>query len=362
MGVAMETFAQDGEGVTVTVRHTDGRAETEQFGWLVGCDGAHSTTRHGLGLSFDGDIIDTDWILGDYYVSSAPFNVSELTTYWHRDGPIIFFPMSAGRYRIVASFGPSGKDKPEPLSQDAFQRLIDSRAPVGVKLETEVWMSTFRINERQTPTYDSGRILLAGDAAHIHSPAGGQGMNTGMQDSFNLAWKLALTARGLTKSSALLQSYTPERHAVGAGIISGAGRLTKLALISNPALQDLRNVALHLVMGLPPVQHAMSEQITEISTGYPHSELNGPSSGSKQKPGTRMRPRDGEAPYGSGETPLFTLRANETPPFTHALVDPAVRPNPEGEDIELVRPDGYLAMSAPQGGWDLVSAYLDRVA
>jgi 2-polyprenyl-6-methoxyphenol hydroxylase-like FAD-dependent oxidoreductase len=360
MGVALDSFSQDSQGVSVTVRHPGGFIESEQFGWLIGCDGAHSSVRHGLGLSFDGDVINTDWALGDFYLFGAPFGLNELTTYWHRDGPIIFFPMAPGRYRIIASLGPSGDGAPATLSRDEFQELVDSRAPVGIKLDNAVWISAFRINERQVPTYGSGRVFLAGDAAHIHSPAGGQGMNTGMQDAFNLAWKLALTARGLTTSPALLESYSPERHAVGAEVIAAAGRMTTLALAANPVLQELRNVALRCVLGLPPVRNMLAEQMAEISTGYPKSSLNGPGSGSHQKPGMRMRPVDGEAPYGSGDIPLFTLRTNEAPPITHALVDPAVRPN-AGTGIDLVRPDGYLATSVSQGEWDVVAAYLDRL-
>jgi 2-polyprenyl-6-methoxyphenol hydroxylase-like FAD-dependent oxidoreductase len=360
-GTELKGLTQDEGGVVATVSYPDGRLATERFGWVVGCDGAHSVVRHGLGLSFDGDTIATDWGLGDFLLTGVPFGYDELVTYWHHDGPIIYFPLARNRYRIIASLGPSKGDKPTPPTVEEFQALVDTRSPVGIKLGEPVWLSAFRINERQVPTYRTGRVFLAGDAAHVHSPAGGQGMNTGMQDAFNLAWKLALTARGLTASPTLLDSYSPERHAVGAEVIAAAGRLTKMALISNPVAQEIRNALGHLILGLTPVRNAIEAQMTELSTGYPDSSLNGPHRGSRQKPGTRMKPLDGEVPYGTGDIPRFTLRANESPSFVHSLVDPVVRPGTPGNGIELVRPDGYLAMSAHAGDWGSVKAYLDRI-
>ena len=243
LGVELEGVTQDSDGVTASIRHPDGRVGTERFDWLVACDGAHSPVRHSLGLSFEGDTIDTDWGLGDFHLSGAPFGMDELATYWHRDGPIVVFPLAPGRYRLIASLGPSKGGTPVPPTPEGFQALVDSRGPAGIKLSDPIPGSpAFRINERQVPTYRSGRVFLAGDAAHVHSPAGAQGMNTGMQDAFNLAWKLALTAVSypLAEVSRELQ---PERHAVGAEVIATAGRLTKLALLSNPLAVEIRNSA-----------------------------------------------------------------------------------------------------------------------
>src|SRR5262249_51618041 len=155
----------------------------------------------------------------------------------------------------------------------------------------------------QVDSYRSGRIFLAGDAAHVHSPAGGQGMNTGIQDAINLAWKLALVCRGLSSAPVLLDSYDAERRPVGAEVIRESGRLTMAATLESHALQDLRNFVAHWVLGLSPVQQFAAGTITEISIGYPDSPLNGRSAGPGA--GTRVQPVAGEIRYGAADSPRF---------------------------------------------------------
>lgn len=365
LDVELAAFSQDSDGVQATLRHADGRVETERFAWLIACDGSHSTVRHGLGLSFEGDTLDTDWALGDFHLTGSPYPSSEIFTYWHEEGPLIFFPMAPGRYRIIASLAPSNGAVPAPPTPEAFQTIINRRGSSSIVLGAPIWTSTFRINERQIPSYRAGRVFLAGDAAHIHSPAGGQGMNTGMQDAINLAWKLAMVCRGFS-ASPLLDSYDTERRPVGAEVIATAGRMTKIATIQNPLARHVRNIVAHFMLGLPPVQRALEGAMTEVSIGYPDSPLSGAASGPTQA-GQRMRPRDGEAPYGAGDAPRFTVRAQAVPgkpapTLRTDLVDPAIRPAAPGVGIELVRPDGYLAMSVVDQNWALVEAYLARLA
>ena len=358
LGVELAGFAQDAEGVTATLRHADGRSETARFAWLVACDGSHSAVRSGLNLGFAGETMGTEWALGDFLLDGAPFPLSDLATYWHEKGPLVLFPLGPGRYRIIYSMGPAGDHAPPVPTQADFQATMDERGPAGITLSKPIWTSVFRINERQVPNYRVGRIFLAGDAAHVHSPAGGQGMNTGMQDAINLAWKLALVCRGLATTPVLLDSYDAERRPVGAEVIASAGRLTKIALLSNPIAQHLRNALAHVMLGLPPVQRKLEGSMTEISVGYPHSPLN-----AGHGAGLRMAPVDGEAPYGAGDSPRFTLRAKgamgELSSAARALLDPVVRP---GQGIALVRPDGYLALNARDGDWSAVAAYLDGLS
>ena len=275
LGVELVHFVQDSYGVATTLRRSDGTDETSRFSWVIGCDGAHSTIRHKLGLPFVGDTMPIDWTLGDFHMNGSPFGLEELATYWHQDGFIVFFPMAPGRYRIIASLGPSTNQEPIPPSLKEFQEIVDKRGPGGLVLSDSLWTTAFRINERQVANYRSGRIFLAGDSAHVHSPAGGQGMNTGIQAAVNLAWKLALVCRGISDAPELLDSYSSERRPVGAAVIRSAGRLSNLATIRNSSAQQVRNAMFHVIMGLKPMRQVMEESMTEISVGYPKSPLNG---------------------------------------------------------------------------------------
>jgi FAD binding domain len=227
-----------------------------------------------------------------------------------------------------------------------------------------IWLAGFRINGRKVANYRSGRVFLLGDAAHVHSPAGGQGMNTGMQDAFNLAWKLALVARG-SGNEHLLDSYSAERSAVGDEVLKAADRLTLIGTLKNPALQSLRNIVGHLAFGLPAVEHAFADTMTEVAIGYPHSPLNGPGlhGGTGPKPGERVVPTGDTIPPGSGGKPLFALFAEQNGAVGNLLerfqgvLDPEVRKPLSLDGIWLVRPDGYVACSAHDEG--VIAEYLD---
>ncbi|MDQ0509601.1 FAD-dependent oxidoreductase [Ancylobacter amanitiformis] len=367
LGVGLEHVAPDDDGVTATLRHADGRAESARFGWLIACDGAHSVIRHALGLSFEGDTLGNDWAQGDFHMTGVPFPPNEFATWWHGEGPAVLFPLGGGRYRLILGLGPSGPEVPPPPAPAAFQTLLNRRGANDIVLTDTLWTTSFRINERQVNRYRAGRVFLAGDAAHVHSPAGGQGMNTGMQDAMNLAWKLALIARGLSRARVLLDSYDPERRAVGAEVIASSGRLTRLATLQSPVARHIRNAVLPFVLGLPPVQHTLEGTLTETSTHYAQSPLNGVSWQAGAQAGARMVPLAGEPPYGAGDTPRFTLRASPSagpppPGLLDALIDPVLRPNPVSGGIELVRPDGYLAMAVADGEWEPVAAYLDAIS
>ncbi len=241
-GVELASFTHGPAGVDAVLRHADGREEQVAAGWLVGCDGAHSAVRHGLQAPFVGETLDSDWILADVHLRDCPVPAHEAAIYWHRDGVFLLFPIAPGRYRLLADLPPSGAAHPPTPTLDEVQAITDRRGPAGTTLFDPVWLAGFRINGRKVASYRHGRTFLAGDAAHIHSPAGGQGMNTGMQDAVNLAWKLALVDRGTCRDS-LLDSYSPERSHVGDQVLKGAERLTKVATLKNPVAQRLRNLA-----------------------------------------------------------------------------------------------------------------------
>lgn len=358
-------FTEACDGVEARLRHADGYEETVQAPWLLGCDGAHSAVRHGLGLAFTGSAQGDDWLLADVRLDGpgAP-PPDEIATYLHRDGPFVIFPIPNGRARVVATVGKTeaGHARPDPTLAEV-QALVDRRAGGDIRVSDPVWLTNFRINERKVSEYRHGRVFLAGDAAHIHSPAGGQGMNTGMQDAVNLAWKLAMVIRG-TAGEGLLDSYSPERSAVGDLVLRNAGRLTDLATLSNPAAQFARNLALRFLLGLHAVRDRIATTMSEIEIAYRESPLShGPGAGARWPPEAYAG-----LPPGAGGEPRFVLYAADmrrgaalTRRFPR-LLEPAPRPSPERSDLVIVRPDGYVALAAREAAWDDAERYLSTLA
>jgi 2-polyprenyl-6-methoxyphenol hydroxylase-like FAD-dependent oxidoreductase len=363
--VELTTFKSNADGIEAVLRHADGGEETVSADWLIGCDGAHSAVRHGLNEPFSGETMNSDWMLADLHMTGYPYPDSEASVYWHQDGAFVIFPISPGRYRVLADLPATSAAHPPTPTLEEVQAIIDRRGPGGLKAFDPIWLAGFRINGRKVSSYRWGRVFLAGDAAHVHSPAGGQGMNTGMQDAFNLAWKLALVVREKCDEH-LLDSYSPERSTVGDEVLKSASRLTEIGTTKSPALQMLRNTVSHVMFGLKPVQHAFADNMTEVSIGYPKSPLNGPGlAGSGPKPGERVVPVAGQVPVGSGDTPLFALFTEETSAIAdlvkryEGLLDSDIRPPLDKSGIYLVRPDGYVAGSFRKA--DEIASYLDRL-
>ena len=366
--VSGERFIQSEASVETTLRGSDGREEIVRSAWLIGCDGAHSLVRHGLGVEFHGETLLTDWVLADVQVHGLKIRATELAIFWHGDGVLAFFPLSETRYRVIADVGQSKNSPPPQPTLQQIQTLVDQRAPEGISLTEPIWLSGFRINERKVKDYRDGRVFLAGDAAHVHSPAGGQGMNTGMQDAFNLAWKLALAARGFGGAETLLDSYSVERSAIGDQVLAAAGRLTAVSVLQNHAAQAIRNLVAPVIFGLHSIEQKMAETLTEVSVRYLHSPLNGESlhDDAFPKSGERIAPFADELPFGVDAEPRFLLCAEKNHAITalllkHAdLLDPTLRA-PRGEGILLIRPDGYAACSAKAGDVETIEHYFHRL-
>jgi len=375
--VELARFTHHATGVSGVLQHADGREETCEAQWMVGCDGAHSAVRKGLGLSFLGNTLLSSWVLADIHVKGYPFPDSEIATYWHEDGVLVVFPISPGRYRVIADVEQieesadsnaaraDGRQSlpPEPtLGQ--IQAIMDQRGPGGMIAADPIWLSAFRINERKVADYRMGRVFVAGDAAHVHSPAGGQGMNTGMQDALNLAWKLAAVCCGSCDDGALLDSYSVERSAVGAKVLAAAGRLTVVATMRNPVAQSVRNLIGRLLLGLAPVRNTLVNQMTEVSIGYDESPLNGPTISGGPDPGDRIPPLEAQVPVGSGDSPRFALFAEPGEEVSRLLakfpqsLDPVLRQPFHPQGLWLVRPDGYAACAAKCSNEGAIADYL----
>jgi 2-polyprenyl-6-methoxyphenol hydroxylase-like FAD-dependent oxidoreductase len=361
--VEVTSLVMRADGADATLRRPDGREERTSADWLAGCDGAHSLVRHTVGATFAGETMDSDWMLADVHMRGYPIPDTEASVYWHKDGAFVVFPISPGRYRLLADLPPSGEAQPPAPTLEQVQAMVDRRGPPGMKAFDPIWLAGFRINGRKCSHYRWGRAFLCGDAAHVHSPAGGQGMNTGMQDAFNLAWKLATAANGLCGET-LLDSYSAERSEVGEHVLADAQRLTEVGTMRNPIGQAIRNTIGHLMLGLAPVQHTMADKMTEVAIGYPRSPLNGPSLSGGPQPGARVVPIAGQTPVGSGALPLFALFA--TPNAATAglieqfssVLDPVLRSPIREDGLWLVRPDGHVAGAAAADNAGVIARYL----
>jgi len=373
-------FEADASGVTSTLRHADGHEERLRSDWLVGCDGAHSTVRHALGFEFEGEAEPNDWLLADIHLQGFDRD-DEVTIFLHRIGVLALFPMGGGRFRVIADRGPRREDPGATVAPtlEDVQDVLDVRGPGSLRAGNPVWLTYFGINERKVRDYRAGRVLLAGDAAHIHSPAGGQGMNTGLQDACNLSWKLALVCRGAaTAASPLLASYSPERSAVAAHVLSGAAALTRMGTMRNPLLQGLRNFILPLAMRLPALRRTIVTMLGELDIAYRDSLLSrrAPGAGSAglqagervvdqpvrlldgTSAGLYERLRSGRFLVLAGREDAESEQAAELLGRFGDACDLAVDDVAES-GIRAIRPDGYLGLVADAHDWKAVAGYLE---
>jgi 2-polyprenyl-6-methoxyphenol hydroxylase-like FAD-dependent oxidoreductase len=363
--VELQSFADQGSAVQAALRKANGESETLTADWLVGCDGAHSTVRHGLGLAFDGTTQPSDWYLADGHIAGLD-GQDRLHIFWHEDGILAFFPITQGRWRVVADLGPAqGSDSHADPTLEEIQTLLTRRGSAGLAIKDAYWLAAFRINERKVAHYGSGRVFLAGDAAHIHSPAGGQGMNTGMQDAFNLAWKLSLVIDRICKPS-LLDSYSVERSAVGDMVLRNASRLTDIAVMRNPLAQGLRNTVIKFALGFPLLAHGMANTMAEINIGYPKSPLsvagalrpNGTTAGARWP--DRLPADAGKARFVAvGPSAVAAALQKRFPRLVQAA---SASGRADARDLSLVRPDGYVGFAGAASDRASAEAYLVNLA
>jgi 2-polyprenyl-6-methoxyphenol hydroxylase-like FAD-dependent oxidoreductase len=322
--------------VTATL-NSDGKTKTVTAAFVVGCDGAHSVVRQLLDLPFEGGDYAQSFLLADIDSNEAlPANQLQLCP--SEFGPVAIFPMGRTRRRVMAIVDRREGDTP---SLELVQRLLRQRAPAGIEARAIHWTSYFHVHHRHTARLRVGRIFIAGDAAHIHSPFGGQGMNTGLQDAWNLVWKLdlAVNRRGTEK---LLDSYTLERLPVIRRVIRITDLLTKMLGTPNRLAQTLRNTALPMVSRLPSFQRAFVQTLSGLGVAYP---------GSPVVEGNGKRYFDDSMRGGEGVRSRFLLfcddadRGVEEAAIRVAVslgdfVDLRLR---RGSRVMLVRPDGYVA-------------------
>ncbi len=271
-------FTQDDGGVNAKVRRPDGTDEEIRARWLVGCDGARSFVRHALDLTFEGQTYDEYFALADARIEWR-LPDDEIHAFVNPEGVLFVLPLREGRHRLIVADksrdldGDGSPDAPDPTFE-AFQRAMEVRGPGDTTVSDPGWMSAFHVNARVAGKHRVGRVFVAGDAAHIHSPVGGQGLNTSVQDAHNLAWKLAHVVHGDADES-LLDSYDAERGPVAHSVITMTNRLTQVLTLDNVGAQHVRNFIMPLVGHVHAVTRQIAAQDSEIVVNYRHSPIVG---------------------------------------------------------------------------------------
>ncbi|GAA4596423.1 NAD(P)/FAD-dependent oxidoreductase [Planotetraspora phitsanulokensis] len=247
-------LTQDGAGVTV--RFATG--ETVLASYVVGADGMHSTVREQAGIGFTGGAYDESFSLADVRLSDGLPN-DEVILYFSPAGLVVVAPLPGGVHRIVATVA----DAPKVPGVEFVQRLLDARGPKATRaiVHEVVWGSRFHVQHRVADAYRAGRILLAGDAAHVHSPAGGQGMNAGISDGVALAQSLDAVLGGQSPDS--LDAYGATRRPAAQQIVSLADRLTRLATVDR-RVRPFRNVILRLLATIPAFRHRLAWRLSGL--------------------------------------------------------------------------------------------------
>ena len=272
-----ELMALRQEGDVVVALIGDARAESThaqemRARWVVGCDGSHSTVRKLLDIPFEGSTRDEEFLLADVDLDwEKGRNINYI--WLHRDGLFVAMPLPQGQqWRLFADIAQIGGAVPR-ASVELFQALMAERTGESkTTISNPTWLSNFSINQRMVRSYRQGHVFLAGDAAHIHSPIGGQGMNTGIQDAYNLAWKLTLVIGGRA-AERLLDIYEEERKPVARRVLGETTRGTNLIVSRNPVLHFLRDHVLLRLLSLNSVQGALSQVVSGIGINYRSSSL-----------------------------------------------------------------------------------------
>jgi 2-polyprenyl-6-methoxyphenol hydroxylase-like FAD-dependent oxidoreductase len=263
-GAEISALRQDADGVELTV---DGGAPI-RADYAVGADGLHSVVRDALGLPFPGRSVLRSIMLADVRLTHAPEDVLAVNAVG--DAFAFVAPFGDGWYRIFAWDRRHQLPDTAPVTLEEIRAVTRRALGTDFGLQEARWISRFHSDERQAPHYRVGRVFLAGDAAHVHSPAGGQGMNTGLQDAANLSWKLVAAAQGWAPEG-LLDTYESERHPVGRLVLRSSGAIIRMAMIRSRAGRLARNVLGGAALRLPPVARKAAGTISGIGIDYPRA-------------------------------------------------------------------------------------------
>jgi 2-polyprenyl-6-methoxyphenol hydroxylase-like FAD-dependent oxidoreductase len=379
VGFTQDTFTRADNKVQATLRNKDGAYETVGTPWLISAEGAHSTVRTTLNMDFTGKTIPKQYMLGDVHVD-GDLPPTDFHIFGSEHGFMSLFPLAEGHFRLLADNPIHGRHAGDPTLEE-IQEIYEQRAAIPARFHDMTWSSWFTINSRMVHYLRMGNLLLGGDAAHIHAPAGAQGMNTGMQDMINLCWKLAMHIQGKAPVE-LIDTYGSERIPIIQGVLKGTERINDMIGAQDHAFRAVFEHIAPIIGGIRAVQSSTANHMAQIDFGYHDSGLseNHRSHGSV-KAGDRIpeltvryRGSDWTAtrllklldPYGFV---LLVAHGSEGNHFDPRLADAvsgasvpvqivemAASPGDAGEgyarlfgargDVFLVRPDGYVAVAA----------------
>ncbi len=374
-GVALKGFDQDADGVRAVLEGPGGAHEDVQALYLAGCDGLHSQARQGLGIGFSGGAYDQRFFVADVRIEGG-FD-SDLYFNLGAHGLMLMMPVrSSGMQRLIGLLPPALSDR-QHVSFDDIRP--EAERLVGVKVAEVNWFSAYRVHHRVAEHFAQGRVFLAGDAGHVHSPVGGQGMNTGIGDAFNLAWKLADVVRGRAPAS-LLDSYEPERIAFARALVSTTDRAFRTMIDPGLAGELARKVVAPAMAGLvghlPLARQTAFRLVSQIEIRYPDSPL------SEGEAGVRGGDRLPWAPFAGGDNfaPLASLdwqvHAYGPAPdddlaatcgrlglalHRFTFDEAAERAGFQDGAAYLARPDGYVALASPGADAAELEAYARRL-
>jgi len=271
MHTELKDLIQTKDGITLVIADVKGEDQIHAE-WVIACDGAHSWVREKCNIAFAGKELPQHFVLADLEIETE-FTKNRLNLFTSPKGILATIPFDAKYTRLIADT----TDDPElktatRLTFAQIQRLVAERCSFQLKMKDPVWTSGFWIHERMVKTMQSGQIFFAGDSAHIHSPAGGQGMNTGIQDANNLAWKLALVIKKQADAT-ILQTYDSERKAVAKKVLRNTTLLTRMMTLRNPILLRLRNMMISSILNSASRQKKMINTLAQLNIAYAESAL-----------------------------------------------------------------------------------------
>lgn len=349
-GVEVIGLSQESAGVTVTARPKGDEDPRHQSTWraayVIGADGAHSTIRELLGVGFPGQSVLSSVVLADVRLKSGPSG-GGLTL---GSTPDVFgFLVPYGRadgdgswYRSMTWDRAHQVPDQEPVHEEEIIHVLNRAMGGDVGVTGVSWSSRFHCDERQVAQYRAGRVFLAGDAAHVHSPIGGQGMNTGIQDSANLAWKLDAALAGAP--DAVLDTYHSERHPVGQRVLFQSGLMMRAVTVHPWPARRLRDLLAPALLALAPVRDAVTGSFAGTELRYGHSRDEHPLVGT---PATEVPLAEGRLTQVQRQAGFVLVHAREETvrqPGTAPVV--FTQRTDEGPAL-LVRPDGYIAWAGP---------------